>query len=67
MGYVSNMQLNITNISNDEINYFLGKLGIERINGDLRHKKTNTTVGWIYQIYLEIDFEKLKKLEIVKI
>jgi len=45
------MQLNITNISNDEINYFLGKLGIERINGDLRHKKTNTHVGWIWQVY----------------
>ena len=60
------MQINITNISNDEINYFLGKLGIERINGDLRHKKTNTTVGWIWQVYLEIDFEKLKKLEIVR-
>lgn len=61
------MQLNIVNISNDEINYFLGKLGIERHNGDLRQKKTNTHVGWIWQVYLEIDFEKLKKLEIVKI
>ena len=61
------MQLSITNISNDEIDYLLAKLGIERINGDLRHKKTNTHVGWIWQVYLEIDFEKLKKLEIVKI
>lgn len=61
------MQINITNITDDEINYLLAKIGVERMNGDLWHKASKSRVGWIYSIYLEIDFEKLKKLDLVNI
>ncbi|MGZ8907307.1 MAG: hypothetical protein ACXW1Z_19845 [Methylobacter sp.] len=59
------MQINIVNITNEEIDYLLAKIGVKRHNGALICK--GHWAGAIEPIYLEIDFEKLKKLEAVKL
>ena len=70
------MQINITNITDDEIDYLLSKIGVSRRNGllgvsrrsgELYYDKKFVCVGSIESTYLEIDLGKLKNLEVVKI
>lgn len=61
------MQINIINITNEEIDYLLAKLGIRRHLGGLYHDKSRQDVGEIDAYVMTIDFDKLKKLELVRL
>jgi hypothetical protein len=61
------MQINIVNIDSEELDYLLSRIGVIRHLGALYHTQSRQDVGTIESTHLEIDFQKIKKLEIKKI
>lgn len=55
------MQINIINITDEEIDCLLSKLGVVRRNGVLFHNQIKAFVGTIERTHLVIDFDLLSK------